>query len=69
MRGLKNVPIFGGVVVLKCDAELLLEGAASMALEKEQRAETKREAGILKRWEGIVRSAVSRELLRDKYGH
>lgn len=35
----------------------------------QQKAEEKREARIVKRWEKLVRAAVVREDLRQRYGH
>lgn len=68
-RGMKSYPVIGGVVVLAEDADLIAEAALSMSIDKEEKQLAKQESTVLKRWETLVRSALSREELRVKYGH
>lgn len=61
--------MIGGVVVLSRDAEVIREAAIALEVDKEERRQAKREEQVLRRWEAIVRAALSREKLREKYGH
>lgn len=65
----RRYPVIGGVVVLSRDAEVIREAAIALEVDKEERRQAKREEQVLRRWEAIVRAALSREKLREKYGH
>ena len=61
--------MIGGVVVLSRDAELVREAAAALELDKEGKRLAKREEQMVRRWEAMVRAALMRQELREKYGH
>ena len=65
----KRVPKLGGAVVLEEHAEVVQLAALSMEEEALAKADAKRESLIIRRWELIVRSLVSRNALRKEYGY
>lgn len=67
--GMHKHPVIGGVVVLSRDADLVQAAAREVSVDKEDRLEARRLAAVLGRWESLVRSALSRQLLKDTYGH
>lgn len=60
--------MIGGVVVLSGDAELIKEASLALESEKEERRMAKREGQVIRWWETLVRAALSRQELREKYG-
>jgi hypothetical protein len=64
-----SVPRIGGVVVL-AQHEASIRSAASQIFENQiEKAEMKRQAIIIKRWEHLARGLITRMELRKKYGH
>ena len=64
-----TAPRMGGVVVLREHAELVQEGAECLEVAREEAQWKKREKALVLRWERLVFAAVSRQQLREKYGH
>ena len=55
--------------MLSRDAELVREAAAALEYDKEGKRLAKREEQIIRRWEAMVRATLSRQELRERYGH
>lgn len=68
-KGLHTVPIVGGVVVLKGMEQLLQDAAIFTNAAEEEKYYQKRNLKIAQKWERIVGSVLSRQRLRDTYGH
>eukprot|EP00607_Mallomonas_marina_P003139 CAMPEP_0182438786 /NCGR_PEP_ID=MMETSP1167-20130531/86002_1 /TAXON_ID=2988 /ORGANISM="Mallomonas Sp, Strain CCMP3275" /LENGTH=751 /DNA_ID=CAMNT_0024632303 /DNA_START=33 /DNA_END=2289 /DNA_ORIENTATION=+ len=68
-RNGRRVPKLDGAVVLTDHAELVQEAAANLEEERCKKADYKREKIMLSRWEKIARGVLSRNRLRETYGH
>lgn len=66
--GLRHAKI-GGLVVLQDHFDVLRDALSQVKQIKEQEQDHKREMEIVKRWEALVRSALSRQALKRMYGH
>ena len=67
-KGGHTVPQIGGIVVLAQHRDLVSEGAQELEMYKEQQRSAKHEATVAKRWEQLVKAALTSERLRAKYG-
>ena len=68
-RGQFNVPIIGGVVVLRQHAVILQDASFFMENVQEENLYRKKEKEMLQKWERVVYGILSRQKLREKYGH
>jgi hypothetical protein len=68
-KGQYTVPVLGGVVVLQEHAAVVVDAAVFMNEARVEAFIKKREQALLARWERLVVAAVSRERLRQTYGH
>lgn len=64
-----GIPRIGGVVVLPQHEQAIRDAAENIFGDKMDKAEKKRENIIVRRWERLTRSLISRRELRSKYGH
>lgn len=68
-RGGGRHPRIGGVVVLERDYDILISAVQEIQQEAARVSDEKREAVIVQRWTDLVRSALSRQNLKEIYGH
>lgn len=68
-RGLQNVPIIGGVVVLKQHASILQDASFFVEAVKEETQYKKKEKELITKWARLAHGMISRQNLREKYGH
>jgi hypothetical protein len=68
-RGLHTVPIIGGVVVLRQHVGVVKDASYFVSAVKEENSYHKRDKEITARWERLAFGMLSRERLREKYGH
>ena len=63
------LPRTGGVVVLAEHAEIVRDGARALNEETERKERQKEEERVVANWTKLVRSLLSRQKIRSKYGH
>lgn len=68
-KGLQNVPIIGGVVVLKQHANILKDASFFVEAVKEETHYMNKEKEMIVKWERLAHGMLSRQTLREKYGH
>jgi hypothetical protein len=68
-KGQFTIPLIGGVVVLREHEQLVLDATYFLDAVREESEYTKREALVCSRWRRLVVAALSRQGLRDRYGH
>ena len=68
-RGMHNVPKMGGIVVLKEHEQILLDAIYYIDSVKDELAYEKKDKDTTERWSRLVQSLLSRQRLRDQYGH
>jgi xeroderma pigmentosum group C-complementing protein len=68
-RGLRTVPVTSGIIVLKDQEAMLWDSIITIEAMKSELLYEKQEKKIIDRWEKLVRSAISREWIRNTYGH
>ena len=68
-RGLHTVPIIGGVVVLRQHAAIVQDASFFVEAVREENVYIKRDKEITSKWERLAFGVLSRQKLREKYGH
>ena len=68
-RGGTRQPKLGGLVVLEEHCDIMRNALAQIKTNKEEEQRQKRENEIIQRWSKLVRCALSRQNLKELYGH
>ena len=68
-KGLYNVPIIGGIVVLAQHASIVQDASFFMEGVKEETYYIKKEKIQVARWEKLARGLLTRLRLKEQYGH
>lgn len=64
-----RVPKIGGILVLSRYQDSVIDVAETIFYEKQIQLEEKHELSVIRNWEKIVRKLLTRNELREKYGH
>ena len=68
-RGMYTVPIVEGAVVLAQHADVVRDAAFFVAAVREETQYMKHSKEVVGRWERLAYGMLSRQRLREKYGH
>jgi hypothetical protein len=68
-KGQHTVPRIGGVVVLREHEQLVLDATYFLEAVREENHYSKKDVAVYSRWKRLVNAVLSRQRLRDRYGH
>ena len=68
-QGLCNIPKIGGIVIMKDNVDVLYDAIMMIDSIQVEQSIDKKQLQINHKWHKIVRSYMTRQKLRDMYGH